>query len=93
MSDFPALNQTIKSKIEEHDASRLETERRIQQVMSDREAQVYSDNPSRSLSSTTRYCSTGDLFKARKGNASHRSCREFKKAQGRRDLTSMDCIC
>jgi hypothetical protein len=39
LSDFPALNQQIKGKTEEHDASRSETERRIHQIMSEKDGQ------------------------------------------------------
>ena len=40
LSDFPALNQSIKSKTEEYDALRLDTERRIQQAIGEKESQV-----------------------------------------------------
>ena len=40
LSDFPALNQSIKSKTEEYDALRLETERRVQRAIGEKESQV-----------------------------------------------------
>jgi len=40
LSDFPGLNQLMKSKIEEHDEARLECEIRIQQMIADKDTQV-----------------------------------------------------
>merc|ERR1712130_548394 len=39
LSDYPALNKLIKGSVEEHDAARVEIEKRIQQIMIDRESQ------------------------------------------------------
>ena len=40
LSDYPALNKLIKGSVEEHDAARVEIEKRIHQIMIDRESQV-----------------------------------------------------
>jgi len=40
LSDFPALNHLIRNKTEEHDASRIEAEAKIQQLMIEKDSQV-----------------------------------------------------
>jgi hypothetical protein len=40
LSDFPGLNQLIKSKIDGHDGLRLDTERRMQQITIVKDTQV-----------------------------------------------------